>query len=55
MSTDVPRYEVTHGDTTVEAVVIQTEDKTIVQPAAPVVVRSGESFTISREEAFTVD
>ena len=36
MSTEVPRYEITHGDITAEAVVVQTEDKTIVQPGRAV-------------------
>lgn len=47
MSTEVPRYEITHGDVTVEAVVVQVDGKTIVQPVEPFVVHSGESFTIS--------
>lgn len=47
MTTEVPRYEITHGDVTVEAVVIQVDGKTIVQPVEPVVVLAGESFTIS--------
>lgn len=50
MSSGVPRYVITHGDITAEAVVVQTEDRTIVQPVEPFTVRSGESFTISGEE-----
>ena len=53
--TEVPKYEITHGDVTVEAVVIQVEGKTIVQPIEPVVIRSGESFTISGGTAVTLD
>ncbi len=49
MSTEVPRYEIKHDDVTVEAVVIQVDGKTIVQPVEPVVVLAGESFTISGE------
>lgn len=49
MSTDIPRYTITHGDVTAETVVVQTEDKTLVMPIDPPVVLSGESFTISRE------
>lgn len=48
MSTDIPRYTITHGDITVEAVVIQAGDKTIVQSVEPVVVHAGGSFTITR-------
>jgi hypothetical protein len=52
---EVPRYEITHGDVTVEAVVVQAEGKTIVQPVQPLVVHSGESFTISGGEAVTAE
>lgn len=53
--TEVPRYKITHGDITAETVVVQTGDKTIVQPIVPVTVRSGESFTISGEETISDD
>jgi hypothetical protein len=46
---DVPRYEITHGDVTVEAVVVQVDGKTIVQPISPVVVLAGDSLEISGE------
>ena len=49
MSTNIPTYRITHGDVTVEAVVVQTGDKTIVQPIEPVVVHADGSFTISGE------
>ena len=55
MSAEIPRYEITHGDVTVEAVVLQSGDKTIVQPIVPIVVHSGESFTISGEQTVTLD
>ena len=48
MTAGIPRYEITHGDVTAEAVVVQAGGKTIVQPVEPFAVRSGESFTISR-------
>jgi hypothetical protein len=44
---DIPRYTITHGDVTVEAVVTEIDGKRIVQPVDPPVVLSGESFTIS--------
>jgi hypothetical protein len=44
---EVPRYEITHGDLTVEAVVIQVPGKTIVQPVEPPVILSGDSVVIS--------
>ena len=47
MAEDVPRYEITAGDVTVEAVVVQVGGKTIVQPVKPLIVHAGESFTIS--------
>lgn len=42
-----PRYEITCAGVTVEAVVIQTDEKTIVQPITPVVIGPGESFSIA--------
>lgn len=51
----MPRYEITHGDVTVEAVVIQAGRKTLVQPVKPVTIPSGESFTISGGETVTLD
>jgi len=45
--TEVPRYEIKHGDVTVEAVVVQVDGKTIVQPVEPPVVLSGDSLEIS--------
>ena len=48
-SGDVPRYEITHDGVTAEAVVVQADGKTIVQPVKPLVVQPGESFTISGE------
>lgn len=53
MSIDVPRYEITHGDITVEALVVQSGGKTIVQPIDPVVMHAGGSFTISGEETLS--
>ena len=47
MAEDVPRYKITAGDVTVEAVVVQAGGKTIVQPVEPLVVHAGESFTIT--------
>lgn len=47
MATEVPRYEIKHGDVTAEAVVLQVEGKTIVLPVEPPVVLSGESLEIS--------
>ena len=44
---EVPRYEIKHGDVTVEAVVFQVDGKTIVQPVEPVVVHFGDSLEIS--------
>lgn len=52
---DVPRYEITHDGVTAEAVVVQTEDKTVVQPVKPLVVHAGESFTISGEVIISDD
>ena len=52
---EIPRYEITHGDITAEAVVVQTEDKTIVQPIEPFTVHVGGSFTISGDETITSD
>jgi hypothetical protein len=52
---DIPRYTITHGDVTVEAVVAEIDGKRIVQPVDPPVVLSGESFTISSEEVISVD
>ena len=45
--TEMPRYEIKHGDLTVEAVVFQVDGKTIIQPVEPVVVLSGDSLEIS--------
>lgn len=45
--TEVPVYEIKHGDLTVEAVVIQVPGKTIVLPVDPPVVLSGDSVEIS--------
>ena len=52
---EVPRYEITHDGVTTEAVVVQTEDKTIVQPVEPLVVPAGGSFTISGEVTVSAD
>ena len=50
MSCSVPRYEITHGDVTIETVVVQFDDKTVVIPVEPFVVEAGGSFTISGEQ-----
>jgi hypothetical protein len=52
---EIPRYEITHSDVTVEAVVVQVDGKTVVQPIQPMVVRTGESFTISGTVTLTAD
>jgi hypothetical protein len=55
MAADLPRYEITAGDVTTEAVVIEVDGKTIVQPIVPVVVPSGESFTITGSYVVDLD
>ena len=52
---DVPKFTITHDGVTVEAVVVQTEEKTIVQPLTPVVVEAGGSFTIESTTVIELD
>lgn len=44
---EMSRYDITHGGSTTEAIVIQYDSKTVIQPVNPITVAAGESFTIT--------